>query len=73
MKRSITIPATQLTFEQHMFELLGSVIRRVFSMVNTTVLQDPWLVGSQDAEPWTQRADYKVIMQIFDHAEGLHP
>lgn len=73
MKRSITIPATQLTFEQHVFELLGSIICRVFSMVNTTALQDPRLVGSQDAEPWIQRADYKVIMQIFDHTEGLRP
>ena len=36
---------------------VGPLIHGFFSIVNTTVLHDPWLLESADAEPQIQRAD----------------
>ena len=48
----------QLTLEKHVFELHGSTYTCIFSIVSSTVLHNPWLVESADAdteEPWIQR------------------
>ena len=46
----------QLTLEQHRFELQVSINTWIlFLIVNTTVLQVPWLVESVDEESQIQR------------------
>lgn len=67
----------QLTFEQHGFELHGSLIHGFLKVVNTTVLYDPGLVESTDAEPWIQRNHVCGVptinyMRIFNCVEGQH-
>lgn len=67
----------QSTLEQHGFELRGSLIHEFLKVVNTTVLYDPGLVESTDAEPWIQRnhvcgGPTINYMRIFDYAEGQH-
>ena len=42
----------QLTLEQSGLNCVGWLICRFFSIVNTAVLQDPWLVESSDVKPW---------------------
>ena len=50
-----------MALEKHGFEPHGSTYMQIFSIVNTTPLQDPLLVKSKVAEPWIWMADYKVI------------
>ena len=47
---------------------MGPLILRCFSIVNTTVLQNPWPTDSVDAELWLCRADYELHVQIFKSA-----
>ena len=50
---------------------LGSLIPRFFSVVDTRVLHDLWLVESKDAEePW--KAGYKLYSN-FQLCRGLTP
>ena len=53
------------------------VIHRFFSIVNTTVLHDPWLVESEDVEPeelWVWMANYRVHYSGFLQRVGaLNP
>ena len=53
----------------------GALIHGFLKVVNTTVLYDPGLVESTDAEPWIQRNHIYGVptincMRIFDCAEG---
>lgn len=41
---------SQLTLEQRGFELCGSTYTWIFSIINTTVLYNLWLVESMDVE-----------------------
>ena len=56
---------------------VGPLTGRFLKVVNTTVLYDPGLVESTDAEPWIQRNHVRGVptinyMRIFDYAEGQH-
>ena len=55
---------------QHRFELCRSTYMQIFK--NTTVLYDPWLVQSVEAELWVCRADYKLYSD-FQLWGGLVP
>ena len=43
---------------------VGPSTHGFFSVVNTSVLQDPSLVESADVEPRTPRADYKLFLDL---------
>ena len=51
---------------------MSPLIHGFFSIVNTTVLQDPRLVSSVNAEPRMRMADYKLYMD-FQACRGWAP
>lgn len=66
-----TYNTVQLTLEQHNFELLGSTYMQIFSMVNITLLHDPWLVEFLDVEPQIWRdLVYRRQTIYYTHISG---
>lgn len=67
----------QLIFEQHNMGLncAGSPRHGFFSIANTSVPHNPWLVESSDAEQWIQRNHRErgptvSYTWIFNYVEG---
>lgn len=44
---------------------MGPHIYAFFSVVNTTVLHDPWLVDSKESELQLQRVNYKLYLDFY--------